>query len=83
MHDYFEILGVQPGAPASVIRRASLRRGAAIHPDFRAPDHRPGGSLPAATDLVTDAVAPDAAVDFLDMNDLVDAMEAAFFRSGG
>jgi hypothetical protein len=82
VHDYFEILGVQPGAPASVIRRASLRRGAAIHPDFRAPEHRPGAT-PGAVELAPDVVPPDAAVDFLDMNDLVDAMEAAFFRSRG
>ena len=78
MHDYFAILGIAPGAPASVIRSAHSRRRAAVHPDFRATGDRPsqtrsfGGRGPA-----------DAAVNFIEMSALVDGMEAAFFHSGG
>jgi curved DNA-binding protein CbpA len=83
VHDYFEILGVQPGAPAAVIRRASLRRGAALHPDFRPAEARAAQAGSAGQDSGRDRVASDAAVDFIDMNDLVDSMEIAFFRSRG
>jgi hypothetical protein len=81
VHDYFEILGVQPDAPAAVIRRASLRRGAALHPDFRSAETRSAQAGAASLDASRDRVTTDAAVDFIDMNDLVDCMEAAFFRS--
>ena len=79
MHDYFEILGLSPGAPAVVVRRASARRGAAVHPDFRSAEDRaaaPAGIAAAGRDSRSPA---DAAVDFIDMSALVGRIEAAFF----
>jgi hypothetical protein len=78
VHDYFDILGVAPGAPASLIRRASARRGAAVHPDFRPVATVADG--PEVPDSSTLRVA-DAHVTFIDMCDLVDRMEAAFFQT--
>ena len=83
MHDYFEILGLAPGAPAVVIRRASAKRGAAVHPDFRPAGDRPAETAdPAAVaDVRAGQAPPDAAVNFIDMSALVGRIEAAFFRS--
>lgn len=90
MHDYFAILGIAPGAPASVIRSAHSRRRAAVHPDFRAIGDRPThvragrfsrpSSLPGTSTTSTRTPA-DAAVNFIEMSALVDRMEAAFFHS--
>lgn len=81
MHDYFAILGIDPGAPAAVIRSAHLRRRAAVHPDFRASVDRP---VRVRAGFGRAARGPaDAAVNFIEMSALVDRMEAAFFHSQG
>jgi hypothetical protein len=79
VHDCFAILGIAPGAPPALIRQATLRRLAAIHPDFR-----PAGSRQAAAaghQANAGGTPADAAVDFIDMRSLVDRLEAAFFGS--
>ena len=94
MHDYFAILGIAPGAPASVIRSAHSRRCAAVHPDFRArvdrpsfanaPEGSPGDTRRAGSRAGQDPAGPaDASVNFVEMSAMVDGIEAAFFRSGG
>ena len=73
VHDYFVILGIAPGASRDLIQRASARRIAGVHPDFRPVQDRPcSHGVPAR----------DAAVHFIEMSDLIDSMEAAFFTSG-
>lgn len=82
MHDYFAILGIEPGAPAAVIRSAHLRRRAAVHPDFRASDDHPVRTRAVGFGRAARGPA-DAAVNFIEMSALVDRMEAAFFHSRG
>jgi hypothetical protein len=81
VHDYFAILGIAPGAPASVIRSAHSRRRAAVHPDFRASGDRP--VRPRRGAAFRAGRPADAAVNFIEMSALVDGMEAAFFHSRG
>jgi hypothetical protein len=74
--DQFELLRNSGVARASRLQRAYRRRRAAFHPDPGAARRAPGsaGAEPA--------VAPgqsDAAVDFVDMTEIVTRMQAAFF----
>jgi hypothetical protein len=81
VHDYFSILGLPPGTPPAIVRRASARRVDAVHPDFRpapAPTLLDAAGLPVADKQGAPA---DLAVNFIEMAALVDGMEAAFFRS--
>ncbi|HET9369732.1 MAG TPA: hypothetical protein VFO19_05770 [Vicinamibacterales bacterium] len=77
MHDYLDILGVAPDAPAGEIRRACARRTSRWHPDFTASD---GSSIasPYASRFAS-ARLTDAAIDFIDMGVVVDRMRRAFF----
>jgi hypothetical protein len=79
VHDYFDILGIPPGACAQEIRRARHRRTGVSHPDIHDGETR-AGSAPAPTST---AIAPgdrgDVAIDFVEMSAIVDRMQAAFF----
>ena len=77
MHDYLDILGVAPDAPAGEIRRACARRTARWHPDFTAIDAS-AISGPLASRFAS-ARWPDAAIDFIDMGVVVDRMQRGFF----
>lgn len=78
MHDLFDVLGVASDAPPSEIRRACARRVRKFHPDFRGAGiggcvtlHAPFRSAPPAFS--------DTAIDFLDVSEFVDRMQASFF----
>lgn len=73
MHDYFDILGVPPGAGAQQVRDARRRRIGGSHPDVR-------GGEPASPAPV--APPPDLAVDFVELSAIVERMRAAFFVDG-
>jgi curved DNA-binding protein CbpA len=80
VHDYFDVLGVSPGARAEEILRACRRRVRRWHPDLP-------GIAPDMVDTVdhVDAggcgdVNADVNIDFADMRAIVDRMRAAFFR---
>jgi len=79
VHDYFEILGVSPQADTREVRQAGRRRRASLHPDYSdcEPTDVPIAS-PAGDDPIPD-VAPDAAIDFVNMRTIVVRMQAAFF----
>jgi DnaJ-like protein len=78
VHDYFDILGVPPGACARDIRRARRRRAVLSHPDVQDGDTRTATS--ASASIAADPVAgTDVAIDFVDMASIVDRMQAAFF----
>ena len=81
MHDYFEIVGVSPGARAREIRQAGRRRATAPHPDFCHDADAPprAGGEPAAEADPASAELKDAAIDFVDMTAVVARMQAAFF----
>ena len=84
MHDYFDILGVAPGARASEIRQACARHASRPHPDFReAAGRNPelGRDLMAWQDAAWSEVV-DVAVDFPNVPSLLERARAAFFRSG-
>jgi hypothetical protein len=82
VHDYFEILGVARNARPGDIRRACCRRAHASHPDVWDGDAGKGRTRDAisAPDPRT-ADEHDAAVDFVDVATVIDAMRAAFFAS--
>jgi hypothetical protein len=82
VHDYFDILGVSRGAPASDIRRACGRHSRPPHPDIWDGDVRrsTGASHVPARDggwALSDSA--DAAIDFVDASTLVDRIREAFF----
>lgn len=70
MHDFLHILGLPAGADAEAIRRASRRRMRRLHPDFVERAEPPGPDVPPAD---------DAAVEFVEMQPIIDRMQAAFF----
>lgn len=78
MHDYFDILGIPPGARAPEIRRARQRRAGVSHPDVH-DGAAPTGLAAAVRVTSIPASQADVAVDFVDMADIVDRMQAAFF----
>lgn len=78
MHDYFDILGVSPGARVQEIRRARDRRARIGHPDVQDGTARPLDP-PVATVSPADADTVDTAIDFVDMADIVERMRGAFF----
>ena len=78
MHDYFDVLGVASDAPPSEIRRACARRVRKFHPDF----HGAGSGACVTLDPPSRSIPPatsDAAIDFLDVSEFVDRMQASFF----
>ena len=81
MHDYFDILGIPPGACAQEIRRAHHRRTGVSHPDVQDGDLRAGPALAARTAAVAPADRGDVAIDFVEMSGIVDRMQAAFFST--
>lgn len=79
MHDYFDIIGVSRHAPADEIRRASARRAWKWHPDFDGyvgvlPSRGPSGARAAGLHGLA-----EIAIDFVDMSEIVDRMQVAFF----
>jgi hypothetical protein len=72
VHDYFDLLGLSDGARASEIRRLSASRPRRWHPDF-------GGGSAARRPQAVEPLRADAAVDFVDMNGVIDRMQQAFF----
>ena len=79
MNDFFDVLGLPSNAPVGEIRRVCARRVRRSHPDFRA-------TRPTSTVLTEDrcadvSVPRDVAVDFVDVNSLLDRIELSFFRS--
>jgi hypothetical protein len=78
VHDYFDILGVAPGARASEIRAACARHAPRPHPDFAAPGRV--GPTPVDPDG-HQPVLVDVAIDFPNVAALVDRARAAFFRA--
>ena len=76
MHDYLDILGISNDAPPSEVRRALARRVRRSHPDFR--DDETAGT-PKATLLSAVPVESDVAVDFADMANFIDRIQASFF----
>ncbi len=78
MHDYFDILGVSPDAGAPAIRRASVRRLPAPHPDIRQDGLEPPGAARGWVER-PDPAGADAAIDFLTLRPIVERMRKAFF----
>jgi len=78
VHDYFDILGVSRDASAQEIRRACARRALKAPPDFDGDGRSPA---PLAADRRPFREFADVAVDFVDMADIADRMQAAFFRT--
>jgi len=77
VHDFLDILGVPTDAAASEVRRACARRVRRIHPDFS-----DGGSGRDAESSPPGDVRPaDVAIDFADMRNFIDRIQAAFFIS--
>jgi hypothetical protein len=72
VHDYFDLLGLSDGARASEIRRRSASRPRRWHPDF-------GGGASLKRPRLESPPRSDAAVDFVNMADLVDRIQQAFF----
>jgi hypothetical protein len=70
VHDFLHILGLQAGADAEEIRRASRRQLRRSHPDFE-------GTADLA--LPSGPVVNEAAVDFVAMQPIVERMQTAFF----
>lgn len=78
MHDYFDIVGVSPGARPTDIRRVCGRRVHASHPDVRDGDG-PAAGAARRTPVADGRELSDAAIDFVDASTLVDAIRAGFF----
>jgi hypothetical protein len=79
VHDYFDILGIPPGACAQEIRRAHHRRAGVSHPDVHDGETRPSPAQPSASTGGTPTSRGDVAIDFVEMSAVVDRMQAAFF----
>jgi len=79
VHDYFDILGIPPGARAQQIRRAHHRRAGGSHPDVHDGETRPCPAQPPASTGGASADRGDVAIDFVEMSAVVDRMQAAFF----
>ena len=78
MHDYFDILGIPPGARAREVRLARRRRAGVPHPDVQ--DGETHTALAAVVKVAATSIAdPDVAIDFVDVAAIVDRMQAAFF----
>jgi hypothetical protein len=76
VHDYLDILGISNDAPPSEVRRALARRVRRSHPDFR-DDGTPG--TPNSSLLSGVSIESDVAVDFADMANFLDRIQASFF----
>jgi uncharacterized protein (DUF736 family) len=72
VHDLFHVLGLSENAPVSEVRQACARRIARTHPDFRP-------VAVSVSDVGAASLARDAAVDFIDVSNLVPHMQARFF----
>jgi len=72
VHDLFHVLGLSENASVSEVRRACARRVARTHPDFRP-------ASPSMSERAPAALARDAAIDFIDVTDVVARMQARFF----
>ncbi len=81
MHDLFDIVGLPRSAPPVEVRRVCARLVRRAHPDFVYPNES-GGPSAVASSLPFDApgVRRDAAVDFLEMNAVLERVQSAFFR---
>jgi hypothetical protein len=84
VHDYFDILGVPRNAAPPEIRRACCRRARSSHPDIWDGDvtaaRSRAGNGPTLEGPVDDL--SDAAIDFVDMAQIVDRIRDAFFAGG-
>ncbi|HYN08362.1 MAG TPA: hypothetical protein VES67_13340 [Vicinamibacterales bacterium] len=76
MPDHSDLLGASGVARASRLQRAYRRRAAASHADSAPPRRAADGSTAAQT---SDARCPgDAAIDFVNMTEIVARMRTAF-----
>lgn len=82
MHDLFHIVGLSRSAPPVEVRRVCARVVRRVHPDFVYPDESrtTGAPFVSTPEFGTQAVRRDVAVDFLEMNALLDRVQVAFFH---
>lgn len=82
VHDYFQILGVAPGAGARDIREACARHAARPHANLLESERGADGEGAAAGGHgALPGSLVDVAIDFPDISGIIDRMQVAFFRT--